>query len=90
MPQKQIPKMTRRMTMHLNGGSDFSELQYEWFADGNPTGIRQYVRTDGRPQYKVMVNVCTHGDEEYDLLKGDSHGLAEWVLKQLATAKEKA
>lgn len=87
--EEKIPKLTKRMTMHLNGGSDYSVINYDVYADGKLTPIKNTVRTDGRPNYKTTVNVWTCGDEEYDLLKGNNHDLCEWLLKQLRTvAKE--
>lgn len=64
-----MPEFTQTLAMHLNGGRDYSLLQYDVLADGKPTGIKRIRRTDGSPHYRIEVDVfVAAGGEEYDVL----------------------
>jgi hypothetical protein len=56
----------------LNGGSEFSERHCEVLKHDKPTGITHFVRTNGSPDYKKIVNEFHHGEDTFDVLKGGS------------------
>lgn len=74
------PKFTQRMTMHLNGGSEFSELQFDVFADGEPTGIRHFRETNGSPKYLITRDIFVCGEDTFDVMATKGVGLQEWLL----------
>ena len=77
-----MPEFTQRLTMHLNGGSKFSTLDYAVYADGRPTPIVRGRRTGGRPKYLVTDDVfyCKACKAEYDVLApGGRSGLPAWL-----------
>lgn len=65
--------------MHLNGGSEFSELHYEIFADGKPTRITRHTFTDGSPRYVKKADVLRYGEDEFDILATRGVGMQEWM-----------
>lgn len=77
------PILTRRMTMHLNGGSKFSELHYEILADGQKTGITLHERTNGRPHYRYTARELHFGEETLDLMKPEGEDPEAWILARL-------
>lgn len=77
------PRLTQKMTMHLNGGSKFSELHYRILADGKEAGITRYRRTAGRPKYLVTADVLGCGDETFDVLAAKGVGMVDWILARL-------
>lgn len=77
-------KWTQRMALHLNGGSEFSQLNYEVCADGEPTGVMRITRTSGSPQYLKTVDEFHYGDQVFDVLKTKGVGLFEWLDAVLA------
>jgi hypothetical protein len=77
------PELRQRMTLHLNGGREFSELHYEITADGKPTGITRRVRTSGSPQYLKTVDELQAGDDGFDVLMTKGAGLMEWIEAHL-------
>jgi hypothetical protein len=86
MPEQsanKTPVLTQRMTMHLNGGSEFSELHYAIFADGVDAGITRHTRTDGRPKYLITHDLFRCGEEEFDVLATRGVGAKEWILAHL-------
>lgn len=80
------PKLTQTMTMHLNGGSKFSELHYKILADGEETGIKRCRRTDGSPKYLVTCDVLFIGEETFDVLATRGVGMTEWILAHMRPA----
>lgn len=76
---------TQRMTMHLNGGSKFSELHYDILADGKPTNLKRSTRTSGRPKYiKTDDVIYDKGDPDnpekcFDVLAAKGVGLVAWL-----------
>ena len=74
------PRFTKRMRMHLNGGAKFSELHYEVYRDGRPTGITHVRKTDGSPQYRITEDLLLCGDEHFDLLATGGLGHEDWLL----------
>ncbi len=82
------PRLTQRMTTHLNGGSKFSELHYAILADGEETGIRRYRITDGSPKYLITSDVLTDGAETFDVLATKGVGLIDWILAHLKPRPE--
>lgn len=78
------PKLTQSMTMHLNGGSKYSELHYEIFADGMETGITRHVRTNGRPKYLVTDDLFRCGDETFDVLATKGVGMLDWIRARIS------
>lgn len=79
------PKLTMQMTMHLNGGSEFSRLVFDVLADGNPTGIVRRKTTTGSPKYLITEDVFFCGDEQFDNLAARGVGCKEWILAHLPT-----
>ena len=77
------PSLTQQMTIHMNGGSKFSELHYQIYADGVPTRIRRCKQTNGRPEYLITVDVFSCGDDQFDNLAARGDGLEEWLLAHL-------
>lgn len=71
-------KWTQGMTLHLNGGSEFSELHYSIKYDGQEIGIRR-TRTNGRPRYLKTIDVIQIGNDEFDVLATKGVGMAEWL-----------
>lgn len=74
------PVFTERMTMHLNGGSEFSELHFRVLVDGHETPIRHHRRTDGSPKYRITDDVfaCACG-AELDRRADPRASLRDWL-----------
>lgn len=72
-------KFTQRMTTHLNGGSEFSELHFAVFADDRPTPIMRVRRTDGSPRYRITHDVFICGEDRFDVLETKGVGLMQWL-----------
>lgn len=87
MTAKHEPVLTQTMTMHLNGGSKFSELRYKILADGANTGITRYTRTNGSPKYLKTVDALVNGNESFDILATKGVGMKEWLLAQIEKNK---
>ena len=77
------PKLTQRMTMHLNGGSKWSELHYEVLADGEPTGVTIHKRTNGSPDYRYTAFEVHAGEETLDVLKAPPGSMLDWIHARL-------
>lgn len=77
------PVLTQQMTMHMNGGSKFSELHFQIYADGAPTKIRRCKTTNGRPEYLITSDTFSCGEDTFDNLAARGKGLEEWVLAHL-------
>lgn len=75
-------KFTEQMTMHLNGGSEFSELRYRVYGDGRELPITHARRTDGSPKYLITDDMfrCTCG-AEFDRLAAKGVGLVAWLTQ---------
>jgi len=68
------------MTMHLNGGSKFSQLNYALQCDGEATGIARITRTSGSSTgYLKTVDELHAGDEVFDVLATKGVGAIEWL-----------
>jgi hypothetical protein len=76
--------LTTRLTLHLNGGSKFSERHEDILADGEPTGMTMHTRTDGSPEYRITVKEIHDGDATLDMLDPDSDDAETWVWARLA------
>jgi len=72
-------KWTQQMALHLNGGSKFSQLNYNVFCDGQNTGIVRVTRTNGSPDYLKTIDKLVLGDEEFDILATHGVGVTEWL-----------
>lgn len=72
-------KFTQSLTMHLNGGKDFSALQYKILCDGKPTNIIRVRKTGGSPKYLITSDIFACGKEEFDNLAAKGVGLQEWL-----------
>ena len=71
---------TQKLTMHLNGGSEFSVLVHDVLKDGKPTGITRQKRTNGSPQYLITLDVFSASDgSEFDVLATKGVGLIAWL-----------
>ena len=76
-------KFTQKLAMHLNGGDEFSQLNYDIFADGKPTGIVRVTRTDGSPNYLKTADGFHCGDESFDILEARGVGMEAWLTNHL-------
>ena len=72
-----MTKFTQSMTLHLNGGSKFSELHYEVLADGKKTHITRHTRTDGSPHYYVTADELHFGEETFDIRRDKD--MMQWL-----------
>jgi hypothetical protein len=82
------PELTQSMTMHLNGGSKFSELHFKILADGKETGITRHTRTNGSPQYLKTIDALVCGGEEFDILATRGVGMIDWILAHIKPEAE--
>lgn len=80
MPEPTRPVFTQSMTMHLNGGSTYSELQFAVYRNGVKTPITRLTRTDGRPKYTKTVDVLVCGNEVFDIMETKGVGMMEWLI----------
>ena len=76
-------RWTQQMSMHLNGGSKFSELVFRLYRDGQETGITRRTltrrtRTNGSPKYLKTIDVLQSGDETFDILATRGQGMLQW------------
>lgn len=80
---------TQKMTMHLNGGRDFSELHFRVFANGEPTSIVHLRRTNGRPKYTITQDLFFCGDDPdgFDVLETRGVGLRQWLLEHVGATE---
>lgn len=77
-------KLTMTRTLHLNGGSQFSESQHEIEADGVRTGIILRERTNGRPEFRYTVRELIFGGETLDLMNPPEGVKPEaWVRERI-------
>jgi hypothetical protein len=81
-------KWTQNMAMHLNGGSKFSVLTYDLFADGKPTGITRHTRTSGSPKYLKTADELHCGQQTFDILGTHGKGMMDWLNARLLEAKQ--
>lgn len=79
---------TQKMTMHLNGGSRFSQLNFDLYADGEPTGILRITRTSGSPKYLKTVDKLCDGSEEFDILENRGVGMMGWLEGRMLARKQ--
>lgn len=78
------PKLTQNMTLHMNGGSEFSELHYKILADGEETGITRHTRTDGSPKYEIVADEMHFGSDTYDFRNPlEDQSAKQWVIDRL-------
>jgi hypothetical protein len=85
--ETKAPVWTQQMVMHLNGGSKFSQLNYDLFRDGENTGIVRITRTNGSPKYLNTIDKfidSADGDSEFDVLATRGVGMKEWLEGQIA------
>lgn len=80
------PKITGQMTLHLNGGSKFSELHYKVLVDNKETGITRHTRTDGSPKYKKVADELHYGEDTFDILACKGVGIKEWIMERVNQA----
>ena len=64
-----MKELKQRMTLHLNSGSESSELHYVIIADGAETKITRHTLTDGSPNYKIVADELHFGEETFDMRK---------------------
>jgi len=76
-------KFTENLTMHLNGGSKFSELHYRVMGDGRELAITHHRRTGGRPKYLITDDVfhCKACGADFDALASKRVGLLDWLAE---------
>lgn len=81
-------KFREHMTMHMNGGSKFSELHYRVSGDGQELPITHHRRTDGSPKYLITADVfsCKKCGSDFDCLATRRVGLMAWLLEHSACA----
>jgi hypothetical protein len=73
------PKWSEQMTMHLNGGSTYSELHYQVFHHGKKTKITHHVRTNGSPKYLITADEFHAGEATFDRMATKGKGLTAWL-----------
>ena len=76
-------KFTQKMSMHLNGGSKFSQLNFDIFADGKPTNLTRVTRTAGSPKYLKTVDVISDGESRFDVLQTRGVGMEKWLTEHV-------
>jgi len=81
------PKLTQKMTMHLNGGNKFSELHFRVYADGKETQITRHKKTNGSPKYLITHDVFRCGDDEFDVMETKGAGMEIWLLSHVESAE---
>lgn len=87
-------KFTQKLSMHLNGGKTFSELQHNIFADGKATNLKRCVRTNGRPKYLKTMDViwdATRPNDptaSFDVLATQGVGMQEWLETNVKVTEE--
>ncbi len=87
---KDNKRLGLRLLCHLNGGSEWSEIQKTVTLDGDETEMVRITRTNGRPQYKVTVDVLTIGEDELDIRKCTTDAeIFNWIWARLEPTKEK-
>ncbi len=80
---------TQKLALHLNGGSKFSQLNFELFRDGKPTGIVRITRTSGsRSGYLKTVDEIQNGDATFDILATRGAGMIAWLEAQSVRSRE--
>lgn len=80
-------KLTQRLTLHLNGGSDFSERHTAIMADGQETGISLHERTDGSPDYHYTARELHYGQEMLDLMQKEGPEPMKWIRDRLLAVR---
>jgi len=84
MSDDTTPKLTQRLRLHLNGGSEFSVLDYDILMDGQETGIVLHKRTDGSPHYRYTEHALICGEHSLDLLPPPPNAVVRaWMDKML-------
>ncbi len=83
-----MSKFTKSMSMHLNGGSNFSELHYSIKKDGKPTNAVQVTITDGSPRYLITSDLIVAGEEVYDMKEKRGAGVLDWLEKHAQVTPE--
>jgi len=69
---------TESMTLHVTGRG-FSELGFRVLCDGRDIGITRHKRTNGRPQYRIVLDEFRHKDDSFDNMKARGVGLYAWL-----------
>lgn len=82
-----MTEFKQNMTLHFNGGSDFSSLHYEVTADGKPTDITRFTKTNGRPQYRKTEDKLICGDDVFDVLATKGVGIKDWLESHIKQEK---
>lgn len=77
---KKKPEFTQSITMHINGGGNFSELHYMIKRDGKETKIIRRRRTNGSPKYLITVDDFHCGEHTFNNLQARGKGLLEWCI----------
>src|ERR1051325_6120682 len=71
---------TQSMTMHLNGGKEWSQLNFAIFCDGKPTNIVRVTRTSGsKTGYLKTVDEFQCGEDTFDVLATRGAGMIAWL-----------
>jgi len=81
-------KFTESLTMHLNGGPEFSTLHYRVHGDGEELPITHHRRTDGSPKYLITDDMfhCEACGADFDRLAAGRVGLRDWLVEHAACA----
>lgn len=80
---------TQKVSLHLNGGSEFSMLAYDVFYKGRTTNITRSTKTNGSPNYRKVSDMFICGDDEFDVLARGKKGLLEWLKAHANKSKAK-
>lgn len=76
-------KFTQKMSMHLNGGSKFSQFNFDIFADGKPTNLHRVTRTGGSPKYLKTQDIISDGELQFDVLATRGVGMEQWLSEHV-------
>jgi hypothetical protein len=83
------PQWTQSMSMHQNGGSKFSQLNFRLYRDGKFSGIIRITRTGGSPKYlKTIDELQAANGETYDVLGKRGSGMLDWCEAHFVESKE--
>lgn len=77
--ESRMSTYTKKMTMHLNGGSDYSKMVNRVYKDDEETDVYQHIETDGSPSYKIVSSVFLVGDQKFDVIATNAVGLIKWL-----------
>lgn len=81
------PVLTKRLVRHVNGGSKFSSLTQQIYADDKDSGVTLHTETDGSPDYHYTGRVLSCGEDLLDLMIPGHEDPIKWILRHLSQRK---